>query len=121
MTRASGEAMNGTSMATPMNVTAAPRPTRAIPALPNNPAASTMRPNTSTTVPMVARRRREDSAIVASSLMAATGATRDARMDGPNAETTVTRVPATSATMIVRDWMSNDDEPEAEERPEQRG
>ena len=101
---AKGRAASGDSIATPMKVTAAPRPTSDAPfdGLPNSPYRRAAAPSAVTMSPMTRRRPRPlPTPASCESRSAWTGATRAARRAGRMQEATVTTVPTISDTTMV--------------------
>ncbi len=104
ITAASGRLPSGKRIAIPTNVTAAPSPIKepAFDWLPNSPYSSAATAAAVRMTPMISRRRSDPLALSADSRSAWTGATRAARRAGRIDDTTVTTVPTTNATTMVR-------------------
>ena len=99
----SGGTSLGLSTATPRKTSSAPSPTSVTPAPPNRPAARASAPSAPMTTPAgVTKRWPRDGGSTAPSRSAATGGTCVARMAGSRPLTSVTSVPMSSDTTIVR-------------------
>jgi hypothetical protein len=96
-----GAARIGPRTATPTNTSMDPRPTRAMPAEPNSPAAMAAAPSPVTANPTTARFRLLPEVSRATSRIAAMGGTFAARRAGNTADATLTPRPATRETMTV--------------------
>ena len=94
--------MSGPNVNTPTNMSRAPTPTHGMPA-PDSPATKLATPSAESTPPSTSPRRTCGApACTTLSRIAASGGTRDARIDGNTAEPMVTIVPTTIATTAVR-------------------
>ena len=100
-TLAIGRATMGASIPMPMKMATAPTPTSWMAGF-FRPMASAAIPRTAMTVPTAIRRRDDSSRSPWWSTMAATGGMRTARRAGLMADTTVTPMPTTRATITVR-------------------
>ncbi len=98
-----GRAMSGAAIATPKNTPSTPPPTHqsGLRTSTNSPVSRAATPAAASTRPIRARIRICRSGSATSSRSAATGATREARIAGSIAETTVAMTPARTVTTTV--------------------